>query len=144
MEPNAEVRLIATLAGIDSETVATACERLIAAQIVFDARPLSFVHPLVRAAVLEGMPAPARAAAHTRAARLLAADGATEDTVAAHLLSAEPEGEEWTVETLRSAATVALARSAPDAAVRYLRRPRPGRRRRSNDWRSAVSWGRRC
>jgi DNA-binding CsgD family transcriptional regulator len=133
LEPNAEARRIASLTGLESDAVAAACERLIAAQLVFDARPLSFVHPLVRAAVLEGMPTPARAAAHTRAARLLAADGATEDTVAAHLLLAEPEGEEWTVETLRSAAAVALARSAPDAAVRYLRRalaepPAPGQR----------------
>ena len=65
---------------------------------------------------------PGRASAHARAARLLDEDGAELDTVAAHLLLAEPAADEWVVGKLRSAAGVALNRGAPATAVGYLRR----------------------
>ena len=63
-----------------------------------------------------------RAALHGEAAHLLAADGASADRVAAHLLFAAPFGDERVVEALRLAARDALARGAPEAAVSYLRR----------------------
>jgi hypothetical protein len=53
--------------------------------------------------------------------------------VAAHLLLAEPAGDGWAVAELRSAASEALGRGAPAAAVSYLRRalreppPKPDR-----------------
>jgi DNA-binding CsgD family transcriptional regulator/tetratricopeptide (TPR) repeat protein len=122
LEPNAEVRAVSAFGGLPPDVVADACERLISANLLFDARPLGFVHPLVRAAVLSDMPEPSRAVAHARAARQLAEQGAKGDSVAAHLLLAEPGGDEWAVESLRAAASVALARGVPDAAVRYLRR----------------------
>ena len=121
LEPNADLRLLASVADLSREEVAEAGERLIAARLLADARPLSFVHPLVRAAVLTEISAPARAAMHGRAARLLHDDGFELDAVAAHLLLAEPTGDEWVVDVLRRAAAAALGRGAPDAAVRYLR-----------------------
>jgi DNA-binding CsgD family transcriptional regulator len=63
-----------------------------------------------------------RRAASARAARLLADDGAEPDTVAAHLLLAEPAGDEWVVEWLRDAAATAMGRGAPATATGYLRR----------------------
>jgi DNA-binding NarL/FixJ family response regulator len=122
LEPNAEVRLIAALAKLTAEQAAEACGRLVAARLLTDSRPLSFVHPLVRAAVLSDMSEPQRAIAHARAARLLAQDDADPDTVAAQLLLAEPSGDEWASGELRAAAAAALDRAAPDPAVRYLRR----------------------
>jgi DNA-binding CsgD family transcriptional regulator len=122
LEPNAEVRMIAALAGLTGEQTAEACARLVAARLLTDSRPLAFVHPLVRAAVLGDMSEPQRAAAHTRAARLLAESDADLDTVAAQLLLAEPGGDEWVSAALRAAAAAALDRAAPDPAVRYLRR----------------------
>jgi DNA-binding CsgD family transcriptional regulator len=122
LEPNAETRLIAALARLTTEQAAEACTRLVAARLLTDSRPLAFVHPLVRAAVLGDMPEPQRAIAHARAARLLAEDGADLDTVAAQLMLAEPRGDEWACGELRAAAAAALDRAAPDPAVRYLRR----------------------
>lgn len=122
LEPNAERRLIAAISGRSQEEVTEASERLIEARILVDARSPSFVHPLVRDAVLGEMPEPRRAALHAEAARLLRDAGAEPDTVAAHLLLAEPGDDGWVVEELRAAASAALARGAPDAAIRYLRR----------------------
>jgi DNA-binding CsgD family transcriptional regulator len=122
LEPNATPGRVAALAGMEPDAAAAACDRLISAQLLFDARPLGFVHPLVRSAVLGSISTPRRAIAHTRVARLLAEDGAEVDAVAAHLLHAEPQGDEWVVRTLRSAAPLALGRGAPGPAVGYLRR----------------------
>ncbi|HVY97465.1 MAG TPA: AAA family ATPase, partial [Solirubrobacterales bacterium] len=122
LEPNAELRHVAAFAGRPQERATAACERLIAAQLLIDARPLGFVHPLVRAAVLGDVSATGLAAAHARAARLLHEDGAERDSVAAHLLLSEPAADAWVVAELRAAATDALRRGAPEAAVRYLRR----------------------
>jgi DNA-binding NarL/FixJ family response regulator len=122
LEPNAEIRLVAALAGLPTSVVAHASEQLVAARLLVDARPLAYVHPLVRAAVLSDLSEPQRAMLHARSARLLAESDAALDTVAAHLLLAEPDDDEWACAQLRAAAAAALDRAAPDAAVRYLRR----------------------
>jgi DNA-binding CsgD family transcriptional regulator len=122
LEPNAEGSRIAALSGLSSDAVADACERLVIANLLTDTRPVGFVHPLVRAAVLGELSRPRLAAEHVRAARLLSEDGGVADAVAAHLLLAEPRGDEWAVAQLRSAAAGALDRGAPAAAVSYLRR----------------------
>lgn len=122
LEPNAELRLVGSLAGLPTSVVAKAAEQLVAARLLADARPLGYVHPLVRAAVLSDLSAPQRAMLHARSARLLAESDAPLDAVAAHLLLAEPDDDEWVSTQLRAAAAAALERAAPDAAVRYLRR----------------------
>lgn len=122
LEPKAEARLIAELADLPLDVVAESCALLIRARLLSDSQPVTFAHPLVREAVLSEVPAPRRAADHSRAARLLDRDGAAVDSVAAHLLLAELGGDRWAVARLRSAAAEALGRGAPDAAARYLRR----------------------
>ncbi len=122
LEPNGTPRLVAALAGLSPAEVAEAGERLIAARLLGDTASLAFIHPLVRDAVLSEISEPRRAALHARAARLLHEDGLEADTVAAHLLLAEPGADQWAVAQLRAASTAAFGRGAPDAAVRYLRR----------------------
>lgn len=122
LEPNAGARRIAALSGLLPESVAAACERLVVARLLSDTRPVGFIHPLVRAAVLSEVPQPRRAADHAQAARLLSEDGAATDAIAAHLLLTEPGADLWAVTELRAAAVEAIGRGAPEAAVSYLRR----------------------
>ncbi|HEX8103351.1 MAG TPA: AAA family ATPase [Solirubrobacteraceae bacterium] len=112
----AELALLADLG--EAEAVA-AVDRLTGAQVL-EGAARAFVHPLVREAVLAGMPPAARATQHARAARLLADRGARPDEVAVHLLAAEPAGDPWAVAMLREAARTAMAEGAADSAVRHL------------------------
>jgi DNA-binding CsgD family transcriptional regulator len=117
-----ELRHAAALARLDQDAAARASDALSQIGVLRSARPLQFVHPLVQAAVYEAIPPGRRSLAHSAAARLLAADGASPDRVALHLLSAEPAGEQWVVEALCTAAAAASVRGAPDQAAGYLRR----------------------
>jgi DNA-binding CsgD family transcriptional regulator/tetratricopeptide (TPR) repeat protein len=122
LEPRAEVRLVAQVSGHSAERVVEAGARLAAASLFADEPRLCFAHPLVREAVLADMGERARRAANARAARLLDREDVGLDVVAAHLLLAEPMGDEWVVDRLREAAASAIGRGAPDAAIEYLRR----------------------
>ncbi|MEU9298688.1 AAA family ATPase [Streptomyces sp. NPDC048266] len=82
---------------------------------------LSFVHPMVSAAVYDSLGRAEQVTAHHRAARLLAEAGADPEQSAAHLLQSTPSGQGWAVDALRDAAARAEARGAPQAALRYLR-----------------------
>jgi len=125
LEPNATPERLAVLAQLEPPTAAEASARLIEAGLLNDGRELGFVHPLVRNAVYSDTREPRRALLHAEAARLLAAAGAEPDSVAAHLLLAPPGEDPEAVASLREAAAAALARGAPEAAVRYLRRALP-------------------
>ncbi|HZM84384.1 MAG TPA: AAA family ATPase [Candidatus Limnocylindrales bacterium] len=83
---------------------------------------VGFVHPLVSTAVYQQMSLVERAAWHRKAATALAGSGAEPERVATQLLGVHPAGDPNTVETLRRAATTALARGAPESALGYLRR----------------------
>ncbi|HUA43635.1 MAG TPA: AAA family ATPase [Solirubrobacteraceae bacterium] len=131
--PSATLRGAASLAGLEREQAVVAVDRLHAADLLSAGRELAFVHPIVHEAIASQLPPARRAALHAQAARMLAADGASPDRVAAHLLSAQPYGDAWIVDALRVAARGAVARGAPEAAVSYLRRaltepPRPDAR----------------
>ncbi len=117
-----EMRLAAALAGLDEVAAAAAADGLAAAQILRPGRPLDFVHPVVRAAVRDDIPAGDRIALHRKAARLLADAGSGPGRVAVHLLATEPAGDPWTAEILRAAAGRAFSRGAPEAAAEFLRR----------------------
>ena len=117
-----ELRRAAEIAGIEPDAAVPALRALVAANLIADSRPLAFEHPLVRNAVYLDLAAPVRAAEHRRAAALLSAAGVDRETVAQHLLAADPVGEPWATAALADAGEAALARGAPDAAVRYLRR----------------------
>jgi DNA-binding CsgD family transcriptional regulator/tetratricopeptide (TPR) repeat protein len=110
------------LAGLDRASGTAAADGLHAAGILRAGHPLEFVHPLVRAAVLESIPPSARASLHRAAADRLLAEGADPQRVAPHLLAADPDADPQTVTTLREAAAGAVARGAPEVAVRFLRR----------------------
>jgi len=87
---------------------------------------LAFRHPLIRAALYNGMPAAVRAAWHRDAARVLAHDGAPVERVARQLLPAvevqDTPGpvDEWIVRWLTDAARQ-LAGQAPHVAIPLLR-----------------------
>jgi DNA-binding CsgD family transcriptional regulator len=110
------------LAGLDRPVGVAAADGLHAAGILRSGHPLEFVHPLVRAAVLGSIPPAARASLHRETAARLRAEGADPHRIAPHLLAADPDGDPHTVTTLREAAAGAVARGAPEAAVRFLRR----------------------
>lgn len=113
-----ELRHAAAVAELTFDQAAGAADVLAAAHVLGPARPLEFLHPIVRGAVYADVPAGERARVHARAARILAADGVRSDRVAIHLLAADEAGDPWTVDLLRRAA----AEARPEEAVTYLRR----------------------
>jgi DNA-binding CsgD family transcriptional regulator len=118
----ADLRLTAGLAGVDSGAAATAADELAAAGILEQGRPLRFVHPIVRAAVEADLSPGARAGLHAAAARRLASESASAYRIAAHLLATDPAADDWVVDSLRAAARTAIVNGAPDSAAAYLRR----------------------
>jgi DNA-binding CsgD family transcriptional regulator len=115
---DAELRHAAALAGLDGEEAAAAAGALTAQGLLRGALRLDFVHPLLRTAVAEQVPAAERALLHGRAARLLDDEGVPPARLAMHLLPAAPARDPWVVDRLRAAARAA----DPAAAVVYLRR----------------------
>lgn len=112
----------AELAELDVAEARALAASLVEAAVLEPGEPLRFVHPIVRTAMYEDMPAGDRALLHARAAQLLAARNGAPDSIAVHLLACDPAGDPVRVATLREAARGALARGAAETAVRYLRR----------------------
>jgi DNA-binding CsgD family transcriptional regulator len=110
------------LAELDDAAAAEAATTLAGVAILGPGLPLDFVHPIVRDAVYDDMPAAERAIRHARAARVLADAGATAERVAAQLIRAEPAGDAWVVARLRAAAADAIVRADPRTAAAFLRR----------------------
>ncbi len=121
---------VAALAQQPEDEVAAALDTLSRSEILKDEQHLIFVHPLVRDAIYDDLPAGERALHHERAAQVLLQQGAVPEQVAAHVLRAPRRGSAATVELLRAAARTAISRGASDAAVVLLRRaldePVPG------------------
>jgi hypothetical protein len=118
----AELAQLAALAEIDSHEAVRAAGALSRAGVLAGAEPVRFVHPVVRTVLYEDIPAPERALAHARAARLLHASGAAAQRIAAQLVLAGPMGEPWALEALRAAAAEATLRGGPEVAARLLER----------------------
>jgi DNA-binding CsgD family transcriptional regulator len=116
------LRHAASLAGLDLATAARCADALADADILVSNGPLDFVHPIVRRAVYDAIPAGERSLAHARAASLLTDAGADAESAAPHLLATEPRAEAAVVDLLRAAAARSLDRGDPHAAVTYLRR----------------------
>jgi DNA-binding CsgD family transcriptional regulator len=116
------LREAAALAGIGTEAAAGLASQLIGVDVLRDAPVLTFRHALVREAVLDGLTALLRRAAHHRAAVLLRDLGAPLERIAAQLVVAERSAERWAVEVLRGAASEALERGAPGVAADLLAR----------------------
>jgi DNA-binding NarL/FixJ family response regulator/predicted negative regulator of RcsB-dependent stress response len=117
-----EMTVAARLAKLDEPAAALAADALASASILEPARPLAFVHPLVRASVYGEIGTGERSAWHARAAGALTEVRADSDRIAVHLLASDPRGDENTVEVLRGAAESARRRNANDVAATYLRR----------------------
>jgi DNA-binding CsgD family transcriptional regulator len=118
----APIHDVATLSEIPSERAGAMADQLTTADLLLATRPLAFVHPLVRSAIEEDLAPGARARWHADSAGILVAHGGEPEAIAAHLLRSDPAGDAQTVGRLRTAATLALRRGAPDVAVTYLRR----------------------
>jgi DNA-binding CsgD family transcriptional regulator len=128
----AELPLVAEAAGLTQGAAAAAANALVAAEILSDQARITFLHPLIGAAIYEDIPAHERSLAHERAARLLRERGHTAGAVAVHLAKAPARGEEWVCDTLETAAHASLRAGSPASAVGYLTRalaePPPARR----------------
>jgi DNA-binding CsgD family transcriptional regulator len=118
----AELRHAAALAGIAIASAATGADDLITAALLLPGAKLSFVHPIFRESVYGEFQAHTRAAAHERAAAMLAEEGAPLERVGSHLLATDPAGNPTTVDQLRLAAHDARGRGATDPAIAFLRR----------------------
>ena len=120
--PGVPLRQAAQLAGVDPQDAAVAADALVRAGVLRKAGPLEFLHPLLRTAVYDGLGQATRARDHSRAARLLVAEAAPPERVAAQLLNRPPAGDAWACDQLLAAARLASTRGAGEAAARYLRR----------------------
>ena len=119
---DAELRHAAALSRLEMGEAADAAHDLARVDVLRSGQRLSFVHPIVRAAIYDEIPPAERAVLHARAARLLDTDRAPADQVAAHLMLTLAGNDAWVVQTLRSAAERSLGRGTPAAAIAYLRR----------------------
>ncbi|MFD5544535.1 AAA family ATPase, partial [Streptomyces sp. NPDC127079] len=123
--PDNEVTpLLAELADADPTRVAgwlTAMTNLGLLTLGPDGRP-HYPHPLLRDAVLAGVPATRRRAAHRAVAEAMLRQDAPAEAVARRLLSTGPVGASWVPPLLQDAASLALYEDRAEDAVAYLRR----------------------
>jgi DNA-binding CsgD family transcriptional regulator len=117
-----ELRLVASLAGLEEEAAGTLAGALTRSGVLADDRPPRFAHPIVQSAIAADLTPAERARANGRAAALLAASDAPPARVAGHLLESDPIGEPWACRALVDAARQARAEGAPGFAARCLRR----------------------
>lgn len=118
----AELRLTAAMCGLDEEAAAEAAAELTRIGVLSTRQPMTFAHPVVREAIYREPPSGERCEWHECAARLLRAERAPVERIAAHLLAIDPGRDASTVRVLRDAAQRALAGGAPDTAAACLRR----------------------
>jgi DNA-binding CsgD family transcriptional regulator len=116
------LREVGELAGLDPSAAAAATDTLVATEILRPDGSSGFTHPLMRAAVTDELGPGARSELHRRAAVLLAGQKAGPEAIARHVVAMESTAEPWMVGSLRTAATLSMARGAPRAAIPYLRR----------------------
>ncbi len=112
----------ARLAGLEEAEATEAAELLTTAGILEPARPLRFVHPIVRSGIYAELSGAVRAQGHRRAARLLAEQAGADERVAKHLLVSEPAADPWVVERLVETACAAAKQGAPESEAVFLRR----------------------
>jgi DNA-binding CsgD family transcriptional regulator len=129
----ADLELAAALAEIGPSEASEAVESLVGAEIIDDAVPLQFFHPIIAAAVRATQTALQQADAHRRAAELLRDRGAPVERIALQLMHTTPAGNAGVAAELRAAALRARARGAAVTAAGLLARalrepPSPGER----------------
>jgi DNA-binding CsgD family transcriptional regulator len=119
---DAHPALAGQLARLSAEEAREAADELAAGGILRQGERLDFVHPLVRASVLDGIRPGARGTAHRLAAGLMADGGYPAGEIAAHLHRIEPAADAWVVTMLRRAATEARVEGALLNAAAHLER----------------------
>ncbi len=117
------------LAGLEQEEADRAALDLVRLEILKPGTRVQFVHPVVRAAIYDGLAAPERMRLHRKAIEIMQRVSAPPTLIASHLLRVDPEGREETVGILREAAVMAAAggdaRSASVLMRRALEEPPP-------------------
>lgn len=119
-----EVRLAtaAGLAGLSVTSAAALADELAAAGLLSPAIPLAFAAPVLRSVVYAAMPSAQRAMAHRAAVDTLRSAGASDETLAEHLLRTEPKGDSRDAELLRRCAHEARGTGDCSRAMALLRR----------------------
>ncbi len=112
----------ADLAGLDEEAAGHAADDLVRGGFFEPTGELSFVHPIVRAAVYDELAPAERRRLHARAADALLARGAADEQVASHMLAAPDRTAESWLGVLLRAADEARRRASLETAAVYLRR----------------------
>jgi DNA-binding CsgD family transcriptional regulator len=116
------LRHAAALVGQGAEEALHAAAALIRSDVLAEADPPLFLHPIVRQAVEASLDSAQRAVLHRAAAGMLHAERAPAGRVAAHLHMLPPAGEAWVCHRLQEAASVAITSGEPHAAGELLRR----------------------
>ena len=119
---DAEGAEVAALMGLEADETWRAVSALVAADLLAPGERLSYVHPIARAAVYEGMERSEREALHARAADRRWRIGGSPEQVAAQAMHAAPASVKPAADVFEVAAARALDRGAPDTAATYLRR----------------------
>jgi DNA-binding CsgD family transcriptional regulator len=119
-----ERALVGDISALAAQSPAATREALdaLASAGILDPGGWTFVHPLVKAAVLESAPTGAVMDQHRIAAGLLRERGARPAEVALHWLATDPAGNPETVADLRASAALSASDGATDVAVQHLRR----------------------
>ncbi|UED87416.1 helix-turn-helix transcriptional regulator [Streptomyces profundus] len=118
----ADLRHSLEVAGIEQPLAAEALGALADSGLLCPEVPPRFVYPIVRTAIYHQLPVSVRSTAHARAARILAADAASLDDIAQHVLRSDVGGCDTAVELLRRAAGKAVGEGRAAVAVTYLTR----------------------
>lgn len=118
----AQPALVAQLAGLDDIGLSSALRVLYELGLLSEEGTPRFTHRVVQDAVESSLTVTQREDLHSSAAALLYEGGRPAEQVAAQLMAVTGQSPGWSTAVLRSAASTALRRGAPEIAARYLRR----------------------
>jgi DNA-binding CsgD family transcriptional regulator len=118
----ARLPICAQLAGITLDDAASAADALVREAVLAPGRYLTFLHPILRAAVLSELGDHSGRRWHARAAQTLDEAGFPAEVVGLHLIRADPGNDPHARETLVRAGRAAARRGSPAAAAQYLTR----------------------
>jgi DNA-binding CsgD family transcriptional regulator len=118
----AELRHLAAVGGLESESAVRAADALRAAGVLAEGRELEFRHPIIRSAVHDRVSVARGAALHRAAASVLMRDHGAAEQVVFHLLHSEPASDPASARVLSQAARAAIAAGAFHEAIAYTNR----------------------
>jgi DNA-binding CsgD family transcriptional regulator len=117
-----QLRHAADIAGVPRQRAGREVARLTAAAVLAEPDPITFPHPLIRAAVEQDMKPGTAGALHARAADVLRAGGAPLRQVVQHLVAAPPAGSAQVCRLLLAEARADLDAGSAVVAYRLLAR----------------------